>query len=136
MSSFPILSQDYAHHWSLDPGVIFLNHGSFGACPREILDRQQEWRRRMEREPVLLLGREIENVLDPARAALAQFVGADPDDIAFVPNATTGVNTVLRSLVFAAGDEILTTSHAYNACRNTLVAVAERARAQVVIAAA
>jgi isopenicillin-N epimerase len=120
--------------WPLDPDVIFLNHGSFGACPREVLRHQQALRDRMEAGPVRFLSRELDDLLDVARAALARFVGAEPDDLGFVPNATTGVNAVLRSLLFGTGDELLTTDHTYNACRNTLNFVAERAGAHVVVA--
>ena len=94
----------FAAHWDLDPEVTFLNHGSFGACPRVVMQLQQELRQRMEREPVLFVHREMEALLDQARGELAQFVGCDSADLAFVPNATTGVNTVLRSLRFAPGD--------------------------------
>lgn len=121
--------------WRLDPSVTFLNHGSFGACPEAVLATQAEWRDRMEREPVLFLGRELEGLLEAARAQVGAFIGADPDDLAFVPNATAGVNTVLRSLNFASGDELLTTDHEYNATLNAIGEVARRDKARVVIAA-
>ncbi|MBI4593144.1 MAG: aminotransferase class V-fold PLP-dependent enzyme, partial [Candidatus Rokubacteria bacterium] len=120
--------------WALDPAITFLNHGSFGACPRPILDAQQRLREELEREPVRFLGRELEGRLDAARAALGAFIGADATDLAFVPNTTTGVNTVLRSLAVAAGDELLTTDHLYNACRNALDFAAIQAKAAVVVA--
>ena len=125
---------DLARHWTLDSGIQFLNHGSFGACPSHLLELQQELRARMEREPVLFIARELESLLDQARAALAAFVGGDADDLAFVPNATTGVSTVVRSLKLRPGDELLVTDHAYNACRNALRA-AEQTGARVVTAA-
>ena len=128
------MSADLAAHWPLDPGVVFLNHGSFGACPSEVLRHQAALRAEMEAEPVRFLSRELDDRLDVARAALAAFVGADAGDLAFVTNATGGVNAVLRSLAFAAGDELLTTDHAYNACRNTLHFVAERSGTRVVVA--
>jgi isopenicillin-N epimerase len=122
-----------APRWGLDPGVAFLNHGSFGACPREVLEHQAALRAEMEAEPVRFLSRELDDRLDTARAALGQFLGADADDLAFVTNATSGVNAVLRSRAFAAGDELLTTDHVYGACRNTLQFVAERTGARVVV---
>ena len=122
----------WADLWPLDPAVAFLNHGSYGACPHEILRHQAELRAEMEAEPVRFLGRDLDDRLDVARARLAAFVGADADDLAFVSNATGGVNAVLRSLRFEPGDELLTTDHAYQACRNTLDFVAERTGARVV----
>jgi isopenicillin-N epimerase len=125
---------EWAALWPLEPGVAFLNHGSFGACPTEILRYQAELRAQMEAEPVRFLSRELEGRLDVARAALGAFVGADPDDLAFIGNATGGVNAVLRSLRLAAGDELLTTDHAYAACRNTLDYVASVSGARVRVA--
>jgi isopenicillin-N epimerase len=123
-----------AAHWTLDPEVTFLNHGAFGACPREVLALQTELRARMERDPIDFLVRALEPLLDDARVSLAAFLRADPDDLAFVDNATAGVNTVLRSLELHPGDELLTTDHGYNACVNALDAIASRSGARVVIA--
>jgi isopenicillin-N epimerase len=120
----------------LDPAVLYLNHGSFGACPAEVLEVQSEFRLRLEREPVRFFVRECEALLDEARDALAGLVGADPAELAFVASATHGVNAVLRSLEpdLRPGEELLTTDHAYNACRNALDFVAARTGARVVVA--
>lgn len=118
--------------WPLEPGVTFLNHGSFGSCPRAVLEFQTGLRDRLEGQPVRFLVRELEGLLDHARDGLARFVGADPADLVVVPNATAGVNTVLRSLRFEPGDELLVTNHEYNACRNALHAAAASAGAAVV----
>ncbi|WP_334739156.1 aminotransferase class V-fold PLP-dependent enzyme [Nostoc sp.] len=120
--------------WLLDSTVTFLNHGSFGACPKQVLDFQQRLRSQLEQEPLRFFGREWEPLLDDARTKLAAFVGADVQDLVFVSNATTGVNSVLRSLTFSPGDEILTTNHEYNACRNALDFIASRTGARVVVA--
>ena len=121
-------------NWLLDPGTIFLNHGSFGACPEKVLAAQRAWHRRIERQPVQFLVREFESHLDSVRHNLAQFVGAATGDLVLVPNTTTGINTVLRSLSFQPGDELIVTDQEYNASRNALNFVAERSGARVVVA--
>jgi isopenicillin-N epimerase len=130
----PRARSPHADLWTLDPDVAFLNHGSFGACPRAVLAEQDRWRARLERQPVQFMSRDLEGLLDEARVALARFVNAVPEDVVFVPNATSGVNAVLRSLVFAPGDELLMTDHTYGACKNALSFVAERSGATVVTA--
>lgn len=124
----------FASHWTLDPAITYLNHGAFGACPRVVQQAQSALRARIERNPVGFFWRDLEALQDEARAALARFVGGAAADLAFVGNTTAGVNAVLRSLVLAPGDELLLTSHAYNACRVTAEHVAARAGARVVVA--
>ena len=87
----------WAKYWSLDPTIAFFNHGSYGACPLPVLEAQQRLRSQLERQPLRFFMREYEALLDAARSQLAAFVGADADELVFVPNATTGVNAVLRS---------------------------------------
>ena len=121
-------------HWGLDPALIFLNHGSFGACPKPILDLQASLRQTMEASPVQFLWRHYEDRLQPNRQALADFIGANARDVVPVTNATTAVNAVVRSWLLRAGDEILTTNLDYNACRNVLLESARAAGAKVVVA--
>ncbi len=118
----------------LDPAVVFLNHGSFGACPREVLGEQGRIRSELEREPVRFMLDRLEPELDRVRVELARRFSADAEGIAFVPNATTAVATVLDSLALAPGDELLVTDHAYAACKNVLTRAAERRGAEVVVA--
>jgi isopenicillin-N epimerase len=125
---------NFATYWSLDSSVAYLNHGSFGACPSAVLAIQAALRREMEREPVDFLSAALPGRLNVARAALSAFLGADPLDLVFVPNATTGVNAVLQSLSLGPDDELLVTSHTYAACRKTIEFVAARSRARVRVA--
>jgi isopenicillin-N epimerase len=103
----------------LDPGITFLNHGSYGACPAPVFARYQELQRELERNPVEFLARRFDELTAGSRAALAVFIGARPDDLVFVPNATAGLNAVIRSLRLEPGDEVLTTRHEYGAVTRT-----------------
>ena len=120
--------------WRLRPDITYLTHGTYGACPEAVLEVQRAWRDRLEAEPIRFLTEGLDELLAEARTAVGAFLHADPEGIAFVPNATTGVSTVLRSLRFEPGDELLANDHEYNATINALRAVAEPAGARVVVA--
>ena len=122
------------HEWGLDPDFLTVNHGSYGATPLAVLAEQERWRKRMEAQPTRFFLLEVPGALREAAGALARFLGAEAEDVVFVPNATTGANAVLRSLRLEPGDEILHASHVYNAVRNTISYVAERAGAKVAVA--
>jgi isopenicillin-N epimerase len=110
------MSHDLRSLFLLRPDVAFLNHGSFGACPRPIFDRYGQWQRELEAEPVEFLGRRLPDLLREARRALGEYLHADASDLVYVTNATFGVNIVARSLKLGPGDEILGTNHEYGAC--------------------
>lgn len=117
-------SQTYSssiQYWPLDRNVIFLNHGSFGACPNIVLEKQNEFRHKLEHEPVRFLIRELEPLLDEARQRLSDFLRVQSKDLVFVRNATEGVNTVLHSIQWKKDDNVVITNHIYPACRNSLL---------------
>lgn len=128
------LWENFRKFWRLDERVAFLNHGSFGACPIPVLEYQAQLRDSMERNPVRFLVNEFPERLSVVRQEVAQLISARAEDIAFVNNTTSGVNAVLRSLVFHPGDEILTTNHLYGACKNALDYVCARTGAKAVVA--
>ena len=103
----------------LRPGVVFLNHGSFGACPRPVFEAYQDWQLELERQPVEFVQRRSRELLHEARQALGDFVGADADDLVYVTNVTLGLNIVARSLPLEPGDEVLTTDHEYGSLNGT-----------------
>jgi isopenicillin-N epimerase len=127
---------EFWKNWALDPEVVYLNHGSFGACPRAVLDVQTRLRERMEREAVRFFVQDMDGLIDESRAALAAFVKCRGEDLVFVPNATTGVATVLMNLqgMLNEGDEILMTGHEYPACMNSMRRTSMRTGAKVVTA--
>ncbi len=119
-------------HWGLAPEITFLNHGSFGACPTAVLAAQQQWRARMERQPVDFFATDWWGLIDAARARVAAFVGADPAGLVFVRNATEAVNAALHAVPLQPGDEVLVTDHTYAACRFALNARCAQTGARVV----
>ena len=124
---------DLAEYWTLDPNTVFLNHGSFGATPPVIMDEQRRIRSLMEEDPVRFFEREYLGLWDDARRALSEFMNADVEGMAFVSNATQGINTVLRSLRLQPGDEIIVPDHSYQACWNAVDFVTERSGAKTVV---
>ena len=118
--------------WDFDPAITYLTHGTYGACPRPVIEAQRALMAELEANPIEFLTRGLEQRWDAARRAVAEFLNADPEGLVAVPNATTGVATVLASLRLRPGDELLTNDHEYNATLNALAATAERAKARVV----
>ncbi len=112
--------------WFLEPEAIYLNHGSFGATPRVVLEAQTRWRTRMETQPVRFMTRELPEALRASFERLAVFLDARAEDLAFVDNATSGVNTVLRSIEWRPGDEIVLGRQAYEAVAQAARYVADR----------
>ena len=128
----PTLGRAIRHEFLLRPDFLSVNHGSFGATPRVVLAAQLEWQRQMEAQTGVFFRRTLPDALRAAADRLAGFLGADGKDIAFVENATSGCNAVLRSCQLASGDEIVLLSHVYGAVRNTVRYVTERAGAHIV----
>ena len=120
-------------HFLLDPAIVFLNHGSYGACAKPVFEAWQDWQREMERNPVQFLSRRSAGLLRHARERLASYLGTDADELVFTSNATTGVNIVAKSLQLQPGDEVLTTDLEYGACRATLAGVCAQAGAHLVV---
>jgi isopenicillin-N epimerase len=116
----------------LRPDVVFLNHGSFGACPRPVFEAYQHWQLELERQPVDFLGRRFSDLMHTAREALAAYITADPLDLVFVPNVTFGLNTVARSLPLQSGDEVLATDQEYGALDRTWQYVCQKRGARYV----
>jgi isopenicillin-N epimerase len=127
--ALPDLGRAVRHAWRLDPDFITVNHGSFGATPNCVLAGQDVWRHRMEEQPTRFMATVLPNALREAASRLAAFLGARGEDIAFVSNATSGCNAVLRSLSLRPGDEVLVLDHGYGAVRSTVRFVTERAGA-------
>lgn len=116
----------------LRPDMVFLNHGSFGACPRPVFEEYQRWQLEMERQPVEFLARRYDTLLYEARAVLGNYLNASPEDLVYISNATTGINIVARSLKFESGDEILGTDHEYGAIDRTWRFICHRTGARYI----
>ena len=132
MFSWPLRS-DLSKHWTLNPETVFLNHGSFGACPKVILNEQERLRRQLETDPVQFMEVDARELWTQALSTLSDFMNADSEGMTFVTNATSGVNTILRSLDLQADDEIIISDHSYQACWNAVDFVTNRTRAKTVV---
>jgi len=132
MVAFPKRSQ-LSKYWNLNSKTIFLNHGSFGACPKAVLEHQFKLRAELESDPVHFFDVTSKKLWTEAIETLADFINADKEGMTFVPNATSGVNTILRSLPLKSGDEILILDHTYQACWNTVDYISKRSGAKTVV---
>jgi isopenicillin-N epimerase len=128
----PAIQSSLRDLFLIRPDIIFLNHGSFGACPRSVFDEYRRWQLELERQPVEFLGRRFNDLMRPARAALAEYLDTQANNLVYVSNATTGVNIVARSLRLREGDEVLSTNHEYGACDRTWRFVCGKAGARYV----
>lgn len=126
------MSSNLARHFLLRDDVVFLNHGSFGACPRPVFETYQAWQLELERQPVAFLGRDLSERTKVPRVALSAFLGTTSENIVGLVNATEGLNIVAQSLDLKEGDEILTTDHEYSALEKTWAYVARRTGAKIV----
>ncbi len=127
------MSDNLARQFLLREDVVFLNHGSFGACPRPVFEAYQGWQLELEQEPVEFLGRRLHDLLRAPREALAAELGCGSEDIVGVLNATNGLNIVAQSLDLKPGDQILTTDHEYSALEKTWAYVCRRTGAEIVV---
>lgn len=109
----------------LDPSVTFFNHGSFGACPKPVFREYQRWQLELERQPVEFMIRRFPELMRSSRTVLAGYIGCEPEEIVYVPNATTACNLVARSFRFEPGDEVLTTNLEYGAMDRMWKSVSE-----------
>lgn len=121
-----MISDNLKAHFLLDPSITFLNHGSFGATPRSVFASYQRWQRRLEKQPVKFLGRDTPDLLRSARISLSKFLNTGADNVVFVPNTTTGINIIARSLDLCIGAEVLATDHEYGALDLTWNFLAEK----------
>ncbi|WP_240229971.1 aminotransferase class V-fold PLP-dependent enzyme [Devosia lacusdianchii] len=127
------MSSNLARQFLLREDVVFLNHGSFGACPRPVFQAYQNWQLELEGQPVEFLGRRLSEFMRAPRVALAEELGTSPDNVAGVVNATAGLNIVAQSLDLKPGDQILTTDHEYSALEKTWAYVCRKTGAEVVV---
>lgn len=127
------MSENLARQFLLREDVVFLNHGSFGACPRPVFEAYQRWQLELESQPVEFLGRKLTENMRVSRTALAAELGTTPDNIVGLTNATLGLNIVAQSLELKPGDQILTTDHEYSALEKTWAYVARRTGAEIVV---
>jgi isopenicillin-N epimerase len=132
--NFPTYSH-LAKYWGLNKDIVYLNHGSFGATPTAVLEKQQQYQKEMEAEAIEFYIDNLPNLLNESKTALANFVGTSTHNIVFTQNTTTGVNTILKSIIGREGDEWLTTNHGYGACVHALKHYAAKNKCEVVVAA-
>jgi isopenicillin-N epimerase len=124
-TTFPFYSE-HIKHWNIDQSILFLNHGSFGATPKKVLEQQQHFQLQLERQPLRFFMRELPELHRETLQKLSSFLQCDSQDLVYVKNATEGVNTVLSSIPWQKNDRVLITNHIYQACKNALFVYSQR----------
>ena len=110
------VTSNLKEHFILNPNITFLNHGSYGACPISVLEENQKWQKKMERDPVKFMHEDVYGFLEKSRERLGNYINCDKDSIIYFPNPTHAVASVIDNIKVKKNDEVLSTNLEYGSC--------------------